>query len=103
MNKYTTNTTRSYSDVLLIPFFIVLIYYFKNITHPTNLEKILLLGSIIGVLFSLYWVYVAMNDCNDCGDCNDDRGTHTTPMSTGSVVGGDDPGTRVCSCQCCTK
>jgi hypothetical protein len=47
-----------YADMLAVPFFAALIYYFYNIPHKTTFETILYLFAITGFLADLFFSYL---------------------------------------------
>jgi len=47
-----------YGDILAIPFFALLIIYFYNITNKSIIERILLLFSISGFVFDIFFSYL---------------------------------------------
>lgn len=46
-----------YGDLAAIPFFALLVYYFLKKKNKTIIEYILLLFSISGLLFDIYFTY----------------------------------------------
>ena len=46
-----------YADMIAIPFFALLIYYFYKINHKSKLEYVLLLFSIGGLVMDLLFTY----------------------------------------------
>ena len=57
-----------YSDILAIPFFIVLIVYITSKQNKTIIEYIILCFGIVGfccdVLFSIYFLFYKKTECN---------------------------------------
>jgi hypothetical protein len=57
-----------YSDILAIPFFIVLIVYIASKPKKTMMEYIILCFGIVGfccdVLFSVYFLFYKKPECN---------------------------------------
>jgi hypothetical protein len=57
-----------YSDIIAIPFFIVLIVYIANKQKKSIIEYVLLCFSIIGLccdlLFSAYFLFFKQPECN---------------------------------------
>ena len=57
-----------YSDILAIPFFIVLVVYISSIKNKSLIEYVLLCFAIIGlccdVLFSAYFLFFKKPECN---------------------------------------
>ncbi len=47
-----------YGDIIAIPFFAYLVYYFYNINNKTLTEYILYLFSICGLIFDIMFTYM---------------------------------------------
>ena len=52
------NNLCHYGDILAIPFFAILVYYFYGIENKTLLEYILLLFSASGFLLDILYTYI---------------------------------------------
>ena len=56
-----------YSDILAVPFFLLLIIYISNIKNKTMMEYALLCFAIVGlccdVLFSIYFLFYKKSEC----------------------------------------
>jgi hypothetical protein len=50
-----------YGDILAIPFFALLIFYFHRIEQKTELEMILFLFSIAGFILDLFFTFLFIN------------------------------------------
>jgi hypothetical protein len=57
-NNFVKNYLSHYGDVLAIPFFALLIYYFYNIKKKSTMEYILLYFSISGFILDILYTYV---------------------------------------------
>ena len=47
-----------YGDILAIPFFALLIFYFYNIENKSGLEYVLFLFSISGFVLDIFYTYI---------------------------------------------
>jgi len=47
-----------YGDILAIPFFVLLIFYFYKIKQKTKLEMILFLFSITGFVMDIFYTFL---------------------------------------------
>jgi hypothetical protein len=47
-----------YGDILAIPFFALLVFYFYNIEQKSIMEYVLLYFSICGFLFDIFYTYL---------------------------------------------
>ena len=56
--KLTTNNLSHYGDILAIPFFALLIFYFYQIEQKTELEIILFLFSIAGFVVDILFTFL---------------------------------------------
>ena len=56
--KITISNLNHYGDILAIPFFGLLIYYFYTIENKTPLEYILFLFSISGFILDIVYTYI---------------------------------------------
>jgi len=52
------NNLSHYGDILAIPFFALLSFYFYKIEHKTNLEHILFYFSLAGFVLDIYYTYL---------------------------------------------
>lgn len=48
----------NYADLLAIPFFILLVIYFYNKKNRTNIENILFLFAIVGLVLDIFFSYI---------------------------------------------
>ena len=55
------NNLSHYGDILAIPFFALLIFYFYNIKNKSKLEYILLFFSISGFVLDILYTYIFFN------------------------------------------
>lgn len=53
--KLSFNNFSHYGDMLAIPFFILLIYYFYSIEYKTPIEYVLLSFSIAGLILDIFF------------------------------------------------
>ena len=50
-----------YGDIIAIPFFALLTFYFYNIQHKTQLETTLFYFSIAGFVMDIYYTYMFLS------------------------------------------
>lgn len=63
MNKIIDNFSH-YGDILAIPFFALLSFYFYNIESKTTLEYVLLYFSICGFILDILFTYAYFTKTN---------------------------------------
>jgi len=56
--KYVINNLCHYGDILAIPLFALLVMYFYNIEHKSNIEYVLFYFSISGFLLDILYTYI---------------------------------------------
>jgi len=56
--NFIINKLSHYGDILAIPFFGLLIFYFNNIENKTLLEYLLLVFSVSGFLLDILFTYL---------------------------------------------
>ena len=59
--KVIINNMSHYGDIIAIPFFALLIFYFYFIKNKTTLEYILLLFSISGFILDILYTYIFLS------------------------------------------
>ena len=52
----------NYGDILAIPLFALLVYYFYNIENKSTIEYVLFYFSIIGVIVDTVFTYIFLSD-----------------------------------------
>lgn len=62
MSVSDVNNQRDYHNALIIPIFILIIYYFNTIKEKTNIEKIILLSAVVSLMFNIYFTYNWVTD-----------------------------------------
>jgi len=63
MNSWKNNISH-YGDILAIPFFVLLSYYFYNINNKNPLEYILLWFSVSGFVLDILYTYLFLSKLN---------------------------------------
>lgn len=58
MKKLYTKNISHYGDILAIPFFALLVYYFNNIENKSKLEYLLFYFSISGFVLDILYTYI---------------------------------------------
>ena len=58
MNKFILNNITNIGDILAIPFFALLTYYFYKKNNKTFFEKILFLFSLSGLIADIFFTYL---------------------------------------------
>lgn len=53
-----------YGDIIAIPFFAILVFYFYNIEHKSILEYVLFLFSISGFVLDIMYTYLFFSKRN---------------------------------------
>jgi hypothetical protein len=64
MNNNFIKKLSHYGDILAIPFFALLVFYFYNIEHKSTIEYILLLFSISGFVLDIFFTYIFLSRIN---------------------------------------
>jgi hypothetical protein len=59
-----TNNLSHYGDILAIPFFALLVYYFYTIQHKSMIEYILFYFSICGFVLDILYTYIFLASSN---------------------------------------
>jgi len=62
-NNFIKNFSH-YGDILAIPFFALLVFYFYNIEDKSTIEYVLLLFSISGFILDILYTYIFLNHFN---------------------------------------
>ncbi len=57
MTKFVVKYLCHYGDILAIPLFALLVYYFYRIEYKTTLEYVLFIFSIGGLIFDILFTY----------------------------------------------
>lgn len=52
----------NYGDILAIPFFALLVIYFYNIQNKSNIEYLLLLFSISGLILDILYTFIFLSN-----------------------------------------
>lgn len=61
MNKFILNNITNIGDILAIPFFALLTYYFYTKNNKTFFENILFLFSFCGLIADIFFTYLYYN------------------------------------------
>lgn len=56
--KLTTNNLSHYGDILAIPFFALLAFYFYNKEQKTSIEYILFIFSLLGFILDIVYTII---------------------------------------------
>jgi hypothetical protein len=65
--KLATNTLSHYGDILAIPFFALLAFYFYNKEQKTSIEYILFIFSLLGFILDIFYTIIFLRPARRAG------------------------------------